>query len=314
MSFSEDIRGELIRTECLWDCCARAELAAALLLSGGISFRGRGRYALCLSTPHNSVSRYYFALIKKHFGISCEIRTAKSARMGESMRFELSFPDGSVPELMERLMLTDEGALFGVRVAPAAELVSRGCCRASFLKSAFLIAGSTSRPEKEYAVFLSAGNEETANAVAALMREYVLNAGVSPRRAQYVAYLKGAEDISTFLTVIGAHAAMMKLENTRIIKQLRNQANRLTNCDSNNIERALRSAQAQIDDIELIDEKLGLETLPSPLLEIARLRLNDPEATLYELGEMCSPPIGKSGVNNRLRRLSDMAKNLREGD
>lgn len=131
-----------------------------------------GRYALCLSTPHNSVSRYYFALIKKHFGISCEIRTAKSARMGESMRFELSFPDGSVPELMEQLMLTDEGALFGVRVAPAAELVSRGCCRASFLKSAFLIAGSTSRPEKEYAVFLSAGNEETANAVAALMREY----------------------------------------------------------------------------------------------------------------------------------------------
>ena len=146
------------------------------------------------------------------------------------------------------------------------------------------------------------------------MREYGLNAGVSPRRAQYVAYLKGAEDISTFLTVIGAHAAMMKLENTRIIKQLRNQANRLTNCDSNNIERALRSAQSQIDDIELIDEKLGLDSLPPPLLEIARLRLNDPEATLYELGEMCSPPIGKSGVNNRLRRLSDMAKNLREGD
>ena len=313
-SFTDTVRSELTRGECSWPCCALAELSANLLLTGGVAFRGRGRYGLTLSTEHNSVSRYYFAEAKKHLGVTCEIRTLRIAQLGERTRYELVFPDERVGEVMEKLCLSDESALFGVRQTPAKEILSRGCCRAAFLKSAFLSSGSVSRPEKEYALAISAGSREMAEAVAEVMRSFDLSAGVSPRKAQFVAYLKGAEDISAFLTVIGAHSAVLSLENTRIIKDFRNQANRLANCDSNNIERTLRSAQSQIEDIELVIRSTDFEKLPPNVREIAYLRLNEPNATLTELGEMCQPPIGKSGVNNRLRRISEMARIIREGE
>lgn len=312
MSFTDTVKGELARAECAWPCCARAELNAALLLSGGVSFRGRGRYGLSLVCEQNAVSRYYFALIKKYFSVACEIRTLRMTQLGERVKYELVFPEESVPAVMETLLLRDENSLFGVRQSPEASVLSQGCCRSAFLKSAFLTSGSVSRPEKEYALSVAAGTEEMAGSVAEIMRSYGLSAGVSPRKAQYVAYLKGAEHISDFLTLIGAHSAVLSLENTRIIKQLRNQANRLANCDTNNIERTLKSAQSQIDDIELVMEKTDFEKLPSPIREIALLRLSDPNASLTELGEMCSPPIGKSGVNNRLRRISEIAKAIRD--
>ena len=314
MSFTDTVRGELTRAECAWDCCAKAELNAALILSGGVSFRGFGRYGMALTTEHNSVSRYYFALIKKYFGIPCEIRTLKTSRLGDHTKYELVFPDESVKDMMHALSLYDENALFGVRQSPAENVLSRGCCRAAFLKSAFLTSGSISRPEKEYSLSIASGSEEMAQAVASVMHGYSLTAGVSPRKAQFVAYLKGAEMISEFLTIIGAHSAVLSLENTRIIKQFRNQANRLANCDNNNIERTLKSAQSQIDDIELVMKMTNFDKLPLPVREIAALRLAEPNASLTELGEMCDPPIGKSGVNNRLRRLTELARSIREGE
>ena len=145
------------------------------------------------------------------------------------------------------------------------------------------------------------------------MKSFDLSAGVSKRKAQFAVYLKNAEDISEMLTRIGAHAALLSFENTRILKELRNNVNRLANCDSNNIDRTIKHAQMQIEDIEFIDEHMGIEKLPPPIKEIANLRLMEPNASLAELGEMCSPPIGKSGVNNRIRRLTEIARTLREG-
>ncbi|MBQ3078577.1 MAG: DNA-binding protein WhiA [Clostridia bacterium] len=311
MTFSENVKNELVKKECQWDCCAKAELAAALLLSGGVAFRGRGKYGLTLSTENGSVYRYYFGLIKRYFGVSCEIRTLKTSRLGERVRYLLTFPEDSVEKIMSELELTDENALFGVRQTPVKAIYERTCCQAAFLKSAFLISGSLSSPEKEYSLGIAAGNEEMAACVADAMQLLNLNARVSPRKAQFVAYLKSAEDISEYLIHAGAHSAVLSLENTRIYKELRNQVNRAANCDSNNIERTVKSAQNQIEDIELVDRHIGLEKLPPPVREIAQLRLMEPNASLAELGEMCSPPIGKSGVNNRLRRITEMAKSLR---
>lgn len=312
MSFSDNVKGELARAECAWPCCARAQLAVALLLNGGVAFRGRGKYGLSLSTEHNSVSRYYFALVKRFFGVTCEIRALKTARLGARVRYLLTFPEDAVERVMRETRLTDERGLFGVRSTPDPALTASECCKTAYLKSAFLTSGSLSRPEAEYFLGISAGSEDMAQSARNVMCELGLDARVSPRKAQYVAYLKGAEDISAYLARVGAHTAVMSLENTRILKQLRNQANRVANCDNNNIERTLESAQAQIEDITLIDERVGLRSLPAPMREIANLRLGEPNASLVELGEMCSPPIGKSGVNNRLRRLTELAKNIRE--
>ncbi len=315
MSFSENVKNELVKRDCQWDCCAKMELAQALLLSGGVAFRGRGKYGLSLATENNSVYKYYLGLVKRFFGVACEIRTMKLSRLGEErQKYELTIPEEHVDRLMTELMLYDENALFGVRQAPARELFDRECCKAAFLKSSFLISGSLSNPEKEYSLDISAGSEEMAACVCDAMRELDLNARVSPRKAHFVAYLKSAEDISTYLIHAGAHSAVLSLENTRIYKELRNQVNRAANCDSNNIERTVKSAQSQIEDIELVDKRIGLEKLPAPVREIALLRLSEPNASLTELGGMCSPPIGKSGVNNRLRRITEMAKNLRGED
>jgi len=311
MTFSENVKNELVKKECQWECCARCELTVALLLSGGVAFRGRGKYGLSLSTENNAVYRYYFGLIKRWFGVACEIRTLKTSRLGEHVRYLLTFPEDSVERIMRELSLYDETALFGVRLAPPKSLYESTCCRAAFLKSAFLISGSLSSPEKEYSMGVAAGSEEMAEAVASVMQALGLNARVSPRKAQFVTYLKNAEDISNCLIYAGAHSAVLSLENTRIYKELRNQVNRAANCDSNNIERTVKSAQTQIEDIELVDKHIGLEKLPAPVREIANLRLREPNASLVELGEMCSPPIGKSGVNNRLRRITEMARNLR---
>ena len=122
-----------------------------------------------------------------------------------------------------------------------------------------------------------------------------------------------SEQIQDMLAIMGAHSQYFAFQNVRFQKELKGEANRLANCDSNNIDRTVKTAQTQIEDIEFIDEHLGIEKLPPPIKEIANLRLMEPNASLAELGEMCSPPIGKSGVNNRIRRLTEIARTLREG-
>ncbi len=307
MSFSEDVRRELAGDECAWRCCAKAELAAALALCGGVAFRGRSKYGLSLSTEDGFVSRHFFSLIKRHFSVTCDLRALKTNRLGEHTRYLLTVPDESVDGIMSELMLLDDGALFGVRGEPAPALTKSDCCRTAFLKSAFMICGGISKPEKDYDMSFAVASAEMAERIALEMRSFELNGRASTRKTRHIAYLKGAEDISALLTRMGAHTAVLRLENARILKQLRNQANRAANCDNVNIERTLQSAQSRIDEIRRLDITVGLENLPAPLCEIARLRLNEPNASLAELGDMCDPPIGKSGVNNRLRRLSELA-------
>lgn len=312
MTETENVRDELIHMECKKDCCARAEICAAILLSGGVSFRGMGRYGLSLTATHANASRYYFQLIKRLLGVSCEIRTGKTDRLGQLTRYELVFPEDSVSAAMDELMLRDPEGLFGIRSSPADELLTSPCCGAAFLKSAFITTGSLSNPEKEYSLTLTSAGEDMALKLKQLLLDRGIQAGLSTRRERCVVYVKDAESISAFLAITGAHTAMLALENVRIVKDLRNQANRMANCDRNNIRRTVRSAGAQIEKIRFLAQAVGIDKLPEWAREIASLRLEDPEASLTELGEMCDPPIGKSGVNNRLRRLCEMADRLRE--
>lgn len=314
MSFTDTVKEELIHQECSRECCALSEICAALLLGGGIAFRGRGRYGLSLTVNRVSASRYYFTLIKKYLGVSCQVRTLSAESLARGSQVELSFPEEAVPEVMRRLCLLDDTQLFGVARTPDAAIVENPCCRAAFLKSAFIITGYISNPEKEYSLSLSCTSLDCANALADIMHSLDISAGVSTRRKSYVVYAKDMESLSVFLTLTGAHSARLALENARIVKQLRNSTNRLTNCDNNNIERTVRTAQQQMEDIRFLAERVGFDRLPSWAREIASLRLENPEASLTELGALCDPPLAKSGVNSRLRRLSEMARQLREGN
>lgn len=314
MSFASNARGELARESCGQICCARSELAGALLSSGGISFRGLKRYALSLTSSDGAIVRRYFSLLKQFWGVTAQIRTLSADTLNGSVRYQLVIPEEHSLTLMGEMRLLDDGALFGVRTVPDAELTKLSCCKKSFLRGAFLMCGAVSNPEREYHIEIAASNVEFAQFIVEIMNDFEIFAKIACRKAKYVVYLKKAEEISDWLTLMGAGAAVLSLENVRIRKDVSNQVNRQMNCDSSNINRTMAAAESRIEDIRFLDREIGLDKLPKALRETAEARLNNPDVSLTELGELLVPPLGKSGVNTRLRRLGELANRLRAGE
>jgi len=184
---------------------------------------------------------------------------------------------------------------------------SRLCCRSAYLKGAFLAAGSVSNPEASYQLEIVSGRETVTRQLMKIIEGFGLSAKTTERRGQDVIYMKDAELISELLGQIGAGSAMMELENVRILKGIRNNVNREVNCDTANIAKITKAAQNSLQDIRVIEERQGLGSLPAELCEIAILRRDNPELSLTELGELLTPPLGKSGVNHRLRKLREIA-------
>lgn len=183
----------------------------------------------------------------------------------------------------------------------------------SFLRGVFLACGSVTDPEKEYHLEFVLEDEAFAAALQRLIARFSLSAHLTKRRAMTLVYLKGQNEITDMLSIFGAQSARFAMEDAYIRKELRNNANRAVNCDSANVQRAVAAATRQAQAIERVLAAHGRESLPPLLGEMAELRLAHPEMSLEELGRLCDPPVGKSGVNHRLRRLEAMAKELEEG-
>ena len=192
-------------------------------------------------------------------------------------------------------------------------LLKQNCCRRSFIRGAFLAAGSVSDPEKSYHFEIVCTVPEKARQLQELLASYDVDAKVVLRKRHYVVYIKEGSQIVELLGLMGAHISLMQLENVRIVKEMRNSVNRKVNCETANLNKTVSAAVRQAEDIRYIQEKIGLDKLPMDLEETARLRLEHTEASLKELGDMLSPKVGKSGVNHRLRKLSQIADDLREG-
>ena len=189
-----------------------------------------------------------------------------------------------------------------------AEILQHTCCKKAFLRGLFLKSGSIGDPEKIYHLEIVCETESLAEKVRDLIRRFELSAKTVERKGHYVVYLKEGDQIADFLALIQANVSMLNMENVLVVKDVRNNLNRQVNCETANIGKTVNAAHAQIMDIEFIEKHIGLENLPEQLREIARLRLENPEATLNELGEMLIPPVGKSGVNHRLRKLHEIAE------
>ena len=316
MSFASNTRAELARELCRDQCCARAELAAALLATGGISFRfGREpSYALSITTAEAAVVRHYFQLLKRYFKITAQIRTLRSDSLNGMTRYQLVIPEENSLALMQETGLYDPEAPFGLRAAPPESLVDYACCKKMFLKSAFMVSGGMSNPEIAYHIEISAPSEDFADYVIKNLNYYEIGAKKACRKAKFVVYLKKSDDVSDMLTLMGASQAVLELQNVHIKKDVSNRVNRQLNCDTSNINRTMNTALSQIADIRYIDEQLGLDKLPAPLREIAEVRINNAATSLSGLGEMLEKPLGKSGVNARLRKLSEIADKLRSGE
>ena len=316
MSFASNARAEMARELCKEKCCARAELAAALLCSGGVSYRfgSAPRYALSVTTAEAAVVRHYFQLLKRHFGVTAQIRTLRGSSLRGATRYQLVIPDESSEMLLDAAGLLDPEGLFGLRQTPAESLTNYACCKKSFLKSAFMVSGGMANPEIEYHIEIAAPSDELAAHLAALLGYYDIQAKTTVRKSKPVVYLKRSDDVSDALTLMGASHAVLTLQGVRVKKDVSNRVNRQLNCDHANINRAMETALKQIEDIRYIDGELGLDKLPAPLREMAEARLENAEASLSSLGELLAPPLGKSGVNARLRRLGEIADKLRSGE
>ncbi|NPV27241.1 MAG: DNA-binding protein WhiA [Firmicutes bacterium] len=311
MTFSVMTKNELARIIPDKRCCQLAELSALLRMDGTIQISANQQVAFYVTTDNAAVARKTFRLIKSLFDLPVEIMTRRQTRLKKQSIYRVRIPLAAPTEVLQALGIIDASRRVSYRLKNS--LVGRQCCRRAYLRGAFLASGSVNNPEGTYHLEIITGNETYAQQVCQLIRKTGLGAKVSMRKNWYVIYLKESDQIVEFLNLIGAHSALLKFENTRIVKDMRNQVNRLVNCETANLDKTITAAVRQVGNILVIKDQLGLEKLPPQLRELAELRLQYPDSSLKELGELLEPRVGKSGVNHRMRRIEEIADRLRAG-
>lgn len=293
-SFSFGVKEELSRQLSSARHCRIAEIAAIISLCGKIQIDENDRYCIKISTENVAVARKYFTLLKKTFNINNVMREEDEEKVFQALH-----------------LYDEERRIIPPDTPVNALLIKNNCCVRAYLRGAFLCAGSMSDPEKSYHLEFVCTRPEQAGQLKRIIQEFQIEAKTIKRKKYYVVYLKEGSGIVDLLNVIGAHVSLMNLENLRIVKEMRNSINRRVNCEAANITKTVTAASRQIEDILLIKKRCGFENLPDNLRQMAEIRLEYPEAPLKELGEYLEPAVGKSGVNHRLRKLSEIAEHMR---
>ena len=313
MSFSSKLKEELSRQISPARHCQIAEMAAIISLCGKIMISEDDRYSIKIHTENVAVARKYFTLLKKTFNISTDVSIRRNAYLNKNRTYTVTIREHEdAIRVLHAVKLLDENGEVGENLNVVQNVViQQSCCRRAFIRGAFLSSGSISDPEKFYHFEIVCATEEKAEQLKNIIATFDLEAKIVKRKRYYVAYIKEGNQIVDILNVMEAPITLMELENIRILKDMRNSVNRQVNCETANINKTVSAAVKQIEDIEYIRDTIGLDNLPENLREIARERLERPESTLKELGEALDPPVGKSGVNHRLRKLCDLAGRLR---
>ncbi len=313
MSFSGQVKEELSRHCSTARHCQIAELAAILMMNGHIRRDSDGKIFLAFQSENEVVVRKCFTLLKKTFNIETEIRVRQHTGLNKGNVYLICLDDSDeakkVLQGIKAVGLDEEGSNQPVEIDSI--VFQKNCCKRAFIRGCFLASGSISDPEKFYHFEIVCSTQEKAVQVQQVISSFEIDAKIVMRKKSYVVYIKEGAQIVEVLGIMEAGLALMNLENIRILKEMRNSVNRKVNCETANIHKTVNAAVKQIEDIRLIEEKRGLGSLSPGLEQMARLRLEYPEATLKELGEMLSPAVGKSGVNHRLRKLSILAEELR---
>ena len=292
MSFSGDVKDELVRFENDARHCQIAELAAILMYAGLIKTDDLGATHIEVVMDDLVMQRCHM-LLDRLFG-------------QQFFTEEQFIQDANhVRKVLQMIKHGSDDLL----VNPL--LIKSFCCKRAFLRGAFLSVGSMSNPEKAYHLEYVCVDTQQAAQLIDILLVYGIHAKTVVRKKYQVVYIKESEEIVELLNVIGAHISLMKLENLRIFKDMRNSINRRVNCETANITKTVNAATKQIADIQYIKEHYGFDNLKDNLRQVAELRLEYPDAALKELGEYLSPPVGKSSVNHRLRKLSELAEKLR---
>ncbi len=307
MSFAAETKKELTMVE-VDSCCERAELSALIRMNGAVQLSSH-KVILDISTENAAIARRIYTLIKKRFSMHAEVLVRKKMRLKKNNVYIVRIPS-RVQEVLSELRIVSEGFQFTDLIDK--EVVKNHCCKRSYLRGAFLAGGSVNNPEgASYHLEIASMYEEHCQALCRLANKFHLNARCIERKKGYIFYIKEGEKIIEFLSIIGAHQALFKFEDVRIMRDMRNSVNRIVNCETANLNKTIGAAVRQIDNIRLLQKEVGLDNLPDKLREVAEIRLAHPDMNLKEVGEMLKGTVSKSGVNHRLRKIEEMAEKIR---
>ena len=302
-SFATEVKNELARLTYEDSCCRTAELAALLRMGATITFGMHHTFGLNFTTENAAVARKVLQLLKSEGGsIRTEITVSRSRRLKKNNSYSVRvMPAPPVATLLEHLgFLHDES----LNMDSDMGILRKSCCRAAYLRG-----GSVNRPEASYHLELVTGSYGLGNLLYTLMKRMEFPVGFTDRKDSYIVYLKECDAIIDFLAVLQADKAVEAFEIARNIKEVRSQVNRLVNCETANLQKAVDAALRQLHDIEVLRrQKGGLAALPDRLRETAEARLEEPGASIVELGDMLG--VSKSGVNHRLRKLHALAATI----
>lgn len=313
MSFSGEIKEELGGQISVARHCQIAELSALISMCGSVMIDSDNRYAIKIHTENLIVARKCFTLLEKTFNIRTEISVRKNLiRQSVSYWIIVKKHEDAIKVLQATKLINKDGEVFEELSIVKNVIVQQYCCKRAFIRGAFLASGSISDPEKSYHFEIVCAVRAKAEQLQKIINSFGIDAKVILRKKSYVVYVKEGAQIADLLNIIEAHVALMKFENVRILKDMRNTVNRKVNCETANINKTVSAAVKQVEDIVYIRDTIGLENLSDALRDVALTRLEYPEATLKELGDLLTIPVGKSGVNHRLRKLGEIADKLRE--
>ena len=313
MSFSGKVREELAGNISSARHCRIAELTAFIGMCGTIAVNSFDQYSIKIHSENFLVARKVFTLIEKTFNIKVDVSIRRNIKRQNATYSVVVRQHEDAVRILQAVKMIGGNADYISDIRPLSPLVlQQTCCRRAFLRGAFQASGSMSDPSKSYHFEIVCDSQAAAGQIQEIMDGFGLDAKIVQRKKAYVVYLKEGSRIVDVLNVMEAHIALMELENVRILKEMRNTVNRKVNCETANINKTVSAAVKQVEDITYLRDTVGFEHLPDNLAEAALARLEHPDATLKELGETLDPPVGKSGINHRLRRLSEMAEKVKQ--
>lgn len=307
MSFTAEVKDELSRLISEHAACRKAELSALIRIQGKLS----GNYRLEITMDSAPVARAAVRLLHNIYRLKTEITTRRSV-LHKTYNYLITVPAqlGLEDALRDMGILSSSGLELGVDP----NLVKKPCCAASYLRGAFLGGGFISNPQGDFHFELTCGHEALANGLVALLAKSEIPSRSLKRRSTWIVYIKGAEQILDFLALVGAHQSMLVMENVRVTKSVRNDVNRKLNAEMANQAKSIDAAMEQLRAIRILVEKRRIDSFPPALQELALLRLSHPDVSLRELGELASPPLTKSAVYHRVRRIEEIARKYVESE
>lgn len=311
MSFASEIKKELTTIESN-ATEKKAELAALIRMNGVVSV-SRQRYSLDVQTENAAIARRIYTLIKSNYDVPIEVLVRKKMKLKKNNIYIVRMKE-EVRKVLQDLEIMKPP--YDIIRAISPEIFNHDAKKRAYLRGAFLAGGSVNNPEtSSYHLEIYNYHEEHNNSLSELLNSFDLKSKTLERRHGYIVYIKEAEKITEFLSIIGAHNALFKFEDVRIVRDMRNSVNRLVNCETANLNKTIGAAFRQIENIKLIEQTVGLDQLPEKLQEIAVLRKEHEDVSLKELGELVgSGKISKSGVNHRLKKIDEFAEKIRQGE